>query len=924
MTVKWDDTEALSHAHDRFLGERPVGGSVRASVLRSWQRSRSRGVAADHIDVVYHQDLDFGGLLDQLAGPVLDELASRVSGIRVCIALCDEQARVLARRVGEPSLNGFLDTIQLAPGFGFPEPGVGTNGMGTALAARRPSFICGREHYADIMRPFACAATPIRDPLSGRILGALDLTCDHKDAEVSMLDLVSATAEIIEQRLLGQIRSRERALLSAFLRARRQAGTGEDWSGEPVTIGLLPDDLLEQRDRILLLERAAEMISTGRTSLAEAQLAHGRVALLLSRQVHSLTGVTGLAVEAVLPDGTLRRLDSTARRSTETIIESADGSVPRDAQTVLPPLRRATPARRPPPSAPPATTRWLVAVGEAGVGRLALLSRQRLSLLTEAGCRIGSTLDVTHTAEELTEVVVPKFADFAAVDLPDAVLAGEEPPGPSEPTRRVALRGVHPNSSLHEVGTLITPSPATPQAISLTTEESVLEPDLNAAPGWTAQDPGRAARIREAGIHSLITVPLRARGAVLGVVSFYRSRQPGPFQGDDLSLAEELVSRAAVCIDNARRYTREHSAALALQTSLLLHELPQQNAVEVAHRYLPARGGASGDWFDVIPLSGARVALVVGDVVGRGVRASATMGRLCTAVRNFSDLDLPTDEVLAHLDDLVARLDSEQEGRGRAGEVIAGATCMYAVYDPACRRLTMANAGNPAPVLIRPDGAVDCAEVPTGPPLGLGGGPFETIDMHLDEGSELVLFTNGLLRDRSWDADTMLTAMREALAGPARTPEQVCHTLLETLLPAGPQDDVALLVARTRALDDKQVAQWDLPVDPAAVSGLRSAVTGQLAEWGLQELAFTTELAVSELATNAIRYGGAPIQVRLLRDRALICEVTDGSSTSPRLRRAKNTDEGGRGLFLVAQLTNRWGTRYTGDGKVIWAEQPYP
>ncbi|MGW5650535.1 SpoIIE family protein phosphatase [Streptomyces humi] len=910
------------------MDRRPVGGRVRDSILRSWQRSQSRGVAADHISVLYHQDLDFGGTLDQLAGPVLDDLASRISGIKVCVALCDEQARVLARRVGEPSLNAFLDTIQLAPGFGFPEPGVGTNGMGTALAARRPSFICGREHYADIMRAFACAAAPIRDPLSGRILGALDLTCDRKDAEVSMLALVSETAAAIEQRLLGQIRGRERTLLLSFLRARRQAGAvGSDWAGEPACTGLLPDDRLEQCDRILLLETAAEMISAGRTSLTEAQLAHGRVAILLSRPVHSPAGITGLAVEAVLPDGALRCLDSTARRAAETIIEPTDGFAAGEAPARLPPSRRITSARRPSPSVPPSpptTTRWLVAVGEAGVGRLALLSRQRLSLLTEAGSRIGSTLDVTRTAEELTEVVVPKFADFAAVDLPDAVLGGDEPSGTGEATRRVALRGVRPNSSLHELGTLITPAPATPQAISLTTEESVLEPDLNAAPGWTAQDPARAARIREAGIHSLITVPLRARGAVLGVVSFYRSEQPGPFEGDDLSLAEELVSRAAVCIDNARRYTREHAAALALQTSLLLHEVPEQNAVEVAHRYLPARGGASGDWFDVIPLSGARVALVVGDVVGRGVRASATMGRLCTAVRNFSDLDLPTEEVLAHLDDLVARLDLEQEGRGPAGEVIAGATCLYAVYDPACRRLTMANAGNPAPVLVRPDGAVDCLEVPTGPPLGLGGGPFETVDEELEEGSELVLFTNGLLRDRSWDADTMLTAMRDALAGPARTPEQVCHTLLETLLPTGPQDDVALLVARTRALDDKQVTRWDLPADPAAVSGLRSAVTRQLTDWGLEELAFATELTVSELATNAIRYGGPPIQVRLLRDRALVCEVTDGSSTSPRLRRAKSTDEGGRGLFLVAQLTSRWGTRYTGDGKVIWAEQPYP
>ncbi|MEU4114845.1 SpoIIE family protein phosphatase [Kitasatospora sp. NPDC028055] len=647
-----------------------------------------------------------------------------------------------------------------------------------------------------------------------------------------------------------------------------------------------------------------------------------RVATLLCRLVDDGVGPAGFAVEAVLPDGALRCLDSAAMRATETIIGHGNGSGPGQE----PPARRSPPsaatlsaAPSPPPQSPP----WLVAIGEPGVGRLALLSRQRLSLLSDAG-RLGSSLDVTRTAEDLTEVAVPKFADFAAVDIPDAVLSGEEPPGLGEPVRRVALSGIRPSPHLYEVGEPILYGRSTPQAICLASEESVLEQDLYTAAGWIAQDPDRTERIRAEGIHSLIAVPLRARGIVLGVVVLYRSGQSPPFEEDDLLLAEELVSRAAVSIDNARRYTREYATALALQTSLLPHDLPDQNAVEAAHRYVPARGGAGGDWFDVIPLSGARVALVVGDVVGRGVQASATMGRLCTAVRNFSDLDLPVEEVLAHLDDLVERLDHEQQARTPAGNTIAGATCLYAVYDPVSRHLTLASAGHPPPVLVRPDGRVDLPDVPTGPPLGLGWQPFETLELQLEEGSELVLFTNGLVHDGSQDPEVVLAAVRDARTRAAGTPEELCRTLLEALLPAKPRDDVALLVARTRSLDGGQVAQWDLPADPAAVAGLRAAVARQLADWGLEELSFSTELIISELATNAIRYGGPPIQVRRLRSLALICEVTDGSSTSPRLRRAASTDEGGRGLFLVAQLAHRWGTRYVREGKVIWAEQPFP
>ncbi len=542
---------------------------------------------------------------------------------------------------------------------------------------------------------------------------------------------------------------------------------------------------------------------------------------------------------------------------------------------------------------------------------------------------MGTTLDVTRTAEELAEVTVPRFADFAAVDLPDSVLRGDEPEpfGVRRSLRRVALGAVHQESHLYEVGDPVEYVPSTPQARSLENGRPVLEPVLAEAGGWIAQDPARLERALAAGIHSLITVPLRARGTILGVVSFYRSEQPAPFEDDDLSLAHELVGRAAICIDNARRYTREHNTALTLQRSLLPRGRSEQNAVEVAYRYLPAQAGVGGDWFDVIPLSGARVALVVGDVVGHGLHAAATMGRLRTAVHNFCSLDVPPDDLLTHLDDLVGRLD---RGEGWAVENthqdsgIIGATCLYAVYDPVSRHCTLARAGHPLPAVVTPDGTVDFVDLPSGPPLGLGGMPFETVELELAEGSQLILYTDGLVEDRHRDIDTGLAKLRTALSCVGRAPEETCEVVLDALLPARPEDDVALLIARTHAIGPGRVAQWELPSDPAVVSRARMAVTEQLAAWGLDDLAFTTELVASELVTNAIRHATGPVQLRLLRDRALICEVFDGSGTSPRPRRARTEDEGGRGLFLVAQLTERWGTRYTPEGKTIWTEQPLP
>ncbi|MFG3496553.1 SpoIIE family protein phosphatase [Streptomyces sp. NPDC047928] len=569
-------------------------------------------------------------------------------------------------------------------------------------------------------------------------------------------------------------------------------------------------------------------------------------------------------------------------------------------------------------------------------------ARSRLNLLYDAGVGIGTTLDVVRTAEELAEVAVPRFADFATVDLADPVLRGDEPTGGGTDMRRTASTGIRDDHPLYPTGRMIAFVPSTPQARGFGTGRSEIVADLADAPGWHAQDPETTRRIVEYGIHSLIAVPIKARGVVLGVANFWRSEKPEPFEDDDLTLAEELVARAAVAIDNARRYTREHAMAVTLQRSLLPRALPEQSALEVAHRYLPAQSGVGGDWFDVIPLPGSRVALVVGDVVGHGLHAAATMGRLRTAVHNFSTLDLPPDELLGRLDDLVGRIDQDETegllgptgtgtGSGArsadAGELPAGmtgATCLYAVYDPVSRRCAMARAGHPMPALVHPGGRVEFPDLPAGPPLGLGGIPYETTEIELAEGSQLVFYTDGLIEDRTRDIDVGLELLRQALTHPGRTPEESCQAVLDSLLPAHPKDDVALLIARTRSLGPERVAGWDVPFHPGAVAGIRAAAVEQLDAWGLSDLAFTTELVLSELITNAIRYGAAPVHVRLLHDRVLTCEVADSSNTSPHLRYAATMDEGGRGLFLVAQLSERWGTRYTAQGKVIWAEQPLP
>ncbi|MFF9853943.1 ATP-binding SpoIIE family protein phosphatase [Streptomyces litmocidini] len=554
--------------------------------------------------------------------------------------------------------------------------------------------------------------------------------------------------------------------------------------------------------------------------------------------------------------------------------------------------------------------------------------QRRLLLANEAGRRIGTTLDIGRTAQELADVGTDDFAGLVTVDLLVSVLDDEGAPPPSGPSplRRVAQRSV-PDDGTTEfpvpTGRTHTYPAESETARALATGTPVLH--RVGASDSSYDERGGPAR---GDSHSVLLLPLVARGETLGLVQFFRTGNSPPFEEDDLLLAQEIAARAAVSIDNARRYTHERSTALTLQHSLLPRHAVEQSAVVAASRYLPSgsRAGVGGDWYDVIPLSGARVALVVGDVVGRGLRAAATMGRLRMAVRAFADIDLMPDELLTHLDDVVIRLQHE-EGQD-AGET--SATCLYAVYDPVSRVCSLASAGHVLPaVATPPDGEGDAPgsrsaefpEMPIGPPLGLGGLPFETVQFELAEGSLLALFTDGLIQSRTRDVDTARGVLRDVLAQGPESPDEVCDGLIAALLPERAVDDIALLVARTTSLDPDHVATLDLPSDPAAVAGARRFTSDTLTAWGLDDLSFTTELIVSELVTNAIRYGKSPIHLRMILQSTLTCEVFDANSTAPHLRRARTYDEGGRGLLLVAQLAERWGTRHSREGKTIWAEQ---
>ena len=548
----------------------------------------------------------------------------------------------------------------------------------------------------------------------------------------------------------------------------------------------------------------------------------------------------------------------------------------------------------------------------------------RVRLLNLASTQIGTTLDVYQTAMEMCEVSVPRLADAVAVDVLDELLRGEAPPPGAvlkgQSLRRAGFVSVSGRQGVPAVGEGASYPYDTPYDRVLATLRPLLIPQLDSDAPWLTRDQ-RGSRLRDAGVHSMMSVPLSARGSVLGLASFYRWRNPVHFDAADLELAEQIGAVAALCLDNARLYTRERSVARLLGASgQRPGEESVRSAVETAHAYRPA--GAGGAWFDVIALSGSRVALVVGDSTGLGAHAAAAMGELRAASAALSGLDLLPDEILERLHLMAGEPDRRKAwAAGPAEGEARRETCLYVVYDPATRTCSAAGADHPPPVVAFADGRVEELDVPQGPPLGHGDGQYAASEHELPEGSVLLL-RNDAFSQSSWDGTTPPSVLLARAAASPDTPlEDVCDALMNASA-VPPERDAIVLLARTRALHASQTASWTLPATFEAAGQARKLATTQLKDWGIEALSDSTELVVSELVTNALRYTDGPIGLRLICDRTLTCEVTDDSNTAPRLRRARDDDEGGRGLFITEQLTQRWGARPNRQGKTIWAEQP--
>ncbi|MFD6326783.1 SpoIIE family protein phosphatase [Streptomyces sp. NPDC058442] len=558
----------------------------------------------------------------------------------------------------------------------------------------------------------------------------------------------------------------------------------------------------------------------------------------------------------------------------------------------------------------------------------------RLRFVGAATRRIARGIDLEEIVMGLCRATVPTFADTILVYLREPLPVGDERPTgplvlrlrrsdripaardtengfvPAVPPEPSALDSVgaerctvRPGSALAEVlrgvRPVFTDAPAARAAL----------PELLGEQGGSAVPDGQRA----------ILAPLRGRRRVIGAALFLRGPERTAFEADDLLVAAQLATHSALGIDKAVLYGREAYIADELQRTMLPENLPRCTGVRLASRYLPAAETArvGGDWYDAIPLPGSRVALVVGDVMGHSMTSAAIMGQLRTTAQTLAGLDLPPQEVLHHLDEQAQRLGADRM-----------ATCLYAVYDPVAHRITIANAGHPPPILLPLGGRAEVLRVPAGAPIGVGGVDFEAVELEAPAGATLLLYTDGLVESRLRDVWTGIDQLRDKLAataqltGPDHPPplEALCDEVLDMLGPGDRDDDIALLAARFDGIAPSDVAYWFLEPEDAAPGRARRLARKALSRWGLEELTDSVELLVSEVVTNAVRYATRPVTLRLLRTDVLRCEVGDDVPQLPRLRQARATDEGGRGLYLVNRLARRWGATRLSTGKVVWFE----
>jgi PAS domain S-box-containing protein len=439
---------------------------------------------------------------------------------------------------------------------------------------------------------------------------------------------------------------------------------------------------------------------------------------------------------------------------------------------------------------------WLVDVTERVRAAAALeRARARLDLLARASSQIGTTLDVYQTCAELADLAVPELADRVAIELLDQVLRGEDT-GRGQPgntgfarLRRVIMRDVRPGAAaVYREGDQIIAPLTNARVAALFRGVPILAASLADAADRVTYTPAHAEALLARGVHSLMVVPLIARGTTLGVAGFSRVDHRDPYDDTDLQLVSDLASRVAVHIDNARLYAREHDTAVTLQRSLLPQAIPEVAGLDIAYRYQPANRSAQagGDWFDVIPLEDGQVALVIGDVTGHNIHAAAIMGQLRTATATLARMGRPPEEIMHQLSRLLADHDME-----------AGATCLYALYDPATRRCRITSAGHPPAAVRHPDGRVEFIDVPQGMILGVHHDHYLTMEARLAPGSVLALYTDGLVEQPGQDIDAGMSRLARTLtASPARSLDQLCDSVLSSPGPYA-SDDIALLLART-------------------------------------------------------------------------------------------------------------------------------
>ena len=561
--------------------------------------------------------------------------------------------------------------------------------------------------------------------------------------------------------------------------------------------------------------------------------------------------------------------------------------------------------------------------GTGRSGAAGTRSQERLGLLERAATQVGTTLDLFRTAAELAEVAVSGFADLAVVELLDPVLRGEAPePGPVDEPAAVRRAAVAAGRGwdlrrVRGVGDAWVLRFGSPYAQSLTDLRPRLVRRLTAEDPWLRREPELARLAREEA-YSLIAAPLTVRGVPLGVASFFRSVKHGGFDDEDLAQVAGLAAFGAACLDNARRYAREKALARLVQRTLVPRRLPAHVGAETAWTYLPVAAG--GSWFDVVPISGARIVCVVGEVAGHGITAVSLMAKVSTAVSTLAGVDMAADDILARVHDLVVASAAGRSPLAPEGPRSDGLSvgCVLVLYDPVTGSCTVARAGGPAPTVVFPDGRTAVLDAPSGPALGGQGAPSYPLSrFDLPDGSLLALHTASLP-----EPGPSLVRALELSGGDL---QKATDTALAETFPDGPREDTILFLARSRVLGPDRTCAWKLPNRPESAADARGLVARQLSGWGLDDLVPSTELLASELVTNGVRYSGGDIELRvIMRESTLACEVTDSSNAAPTLRRAQDDDEGGRGLFLVSQFTLDWGVRPTARGKTIWAEQLLP